>query len=322
VVSERAKGLGSLLGSRWLKLALSLVLLAILAYETDTVALRHAVLAADPVWFAVALAGNIFSQVVSAIRWGMLTKPVGFADSYRRLIGYYFSGMYLNLFAPSTVAGDIGRALFLAAGRRRALAFTTVLADRIIGLAALALIGALAIVLLPGLPLPQFTRWIAWVTPPFMFAGWMVLPKLAGRLLPVRHRWRRLVEKDLAPYWNDRRLLTRAMVVSAIFHLIQIGTQVALARALGLSVDVRFFLVFVPIVNILGMLPVSFSGLGVREAGYWYFLTMLGADPESAVALGLLGSLIVLITGLSGAPFFLFLRSGRSNEAGGGAPAS
>jgi hypothetical protein len=308
LVNGRTTGLASLLGSRWVKLALSIVLLAVLAYETDTVGLRRAVLAADPVWFWVALAGNIFSQVVSAIRWGLLTKPVGFADSYRRLVAYYFSGMYLNLFAPSTVAGDIGRALFLAAGRRRTLAFTTVIADRIIGLAALALIGALAIVFLPAVPLPDFARWIAWVTPPLMIAGWVQLPKLAARLLPARHRGRRLIETDLAPYWNDPGLLAGAMSVSAAFHLIQIGTQVALARALDLPVDARFFLVFVPIVNILGMLPVSFSGIGVREAGYWYFLTMLGADPESAVALGLLGSLIVLVTGLSGAPFFLLLR--------------
>jgi uncharacterized membrane protein YbhN (UPF0104 family) len=322
VVSERSSGLAALLGSRWLKLALSVVLLAVLAYETDTVALRRAVLAANPLWFLVALAGNLFSQVVSAVRWGLLTKPVGFADPHRRLVAYYFSGMYLNLFAPSTVAGDIGRALFLAAGRRRALALTTVIADRIIGLAALTLIGALAIAVLPGVPLPRFTRWIAWLTPPSMFAGWMVLPKLAARLLPPRHRWRRLVEKDLAPYWNDRALLIRTMSVSAVFHLIQIGTQVALARALGLAVDARFFLVFVPIVNILGMLPVSFSGIGVREAGYWYFLKQLGADAESAVALGLLGSLIVLVTGLSGAPFFLLLQGGKVRESGAGDPAA
>jgi uncharacterized membrane protein YbhN (UPF0104 family) len=223
--------------------------------------------------------------------------------------------MYLNLFAPSTVAGDIGRALFLAAGRRRALAFTTVLADRIIGLAALVLIGALATLSLPGLPLPGFTRWIAALTPPLIFVGWMMLPKLVKRLLPARNRWRRLVEKELAPYWNDRALLARTMIVSGFFHLIQIGSQVALARALGLSIGARFFLVFVPIVNILGMLPVSFSGIGVREAGYWYFLTQMGVDRESAIALGLLGSVIVLATGLSGAPFFLLLRSGARVEA-------
>jgi hypothetical protein len=298
----------SLLGSRWVKIALSAVLLSILAYETDTSALRRALLAANPLWFALAFGANVFSQVVSAVRWWLLTRPVGFADPYRRILAYYFSGMYLNLFAPSTVAGDIGRALFLAAGRRKALAFTTVVADRLIGLAALALIGALAIVALPQVPLPDSARWVAWLTPPLLLVGWLQLPRVAARLLPARHRWRRLVESELAPYWHDRALLTVTMVVSALFHLIQIGTQVALARALGLSVAATFFLVIVPIVNILGMLPVSFSGIGVREAGYWYFLTLLGIEAEPAVALGLLASLIVLLTGLTGAPFFLLLR--------------
>jgi len=105
------------------------------------------------------------------------------------------------------------------------------------------------------------------------------------------------------------------VVVSGFFHLIQIGSQVALARALGLPIDAGFFLVVVPIVNILAMLPVSFSGIGVREAAYLYFLTQLGVERESAIALGLLGSVIVLVTGLSGVPFFLLLRSGGKVEA-------
>lgn len=307
-MNGRESRLDALLGSRWVKLALSVGLLTVLARQTDIADLRRALLAANPIWFAIAFAGNVFSQAVSAVRWWLLTKPLGFADPYRRLFAYYFSGMYLNLFAPSTVAGDIGRALFLAAGRRRALAFTTVLADRVIGLAALALIGALAVILLPGVPLPPYARWIAWATPPMMVVGWLSPPKLVARLLPERNRWRRMVENDLAPYWNDHALLAGAMLVSGAFHLIQIGTQVALARALDLPIATSFFLVFVPIVNILGMLPISFSGIGVREAGYWYFLGLLGADPEKAVALGLLGSLIVLATGLCGAPFFLLLR--------------
>jgi hypothetical protein len=61
----------------------------------------------------------------------------------------------------------------------------------------------------------------------------------------------------------------------------------------------------VPIVNMAGMAPVSFSGIGVREGGYWYFLSVLGVDRETSIALGLLASAVVLANGLTGGMIFL-----------------
>jgi uncharacterized membrane protein YbhN (UPF0104 family) len=95
------------------------------------------------------------------------------------------------------------------------------------------------------------------------------------------------------------------MLVSFVFHTVQIVTQVALARALGLRIPWYFFFVFVPIVNVAGMAPVSFSGIGVREGGYWYFLSGLGIERETSIALGLLSSAVVLANGLTGGLVFL-----------------
>jgi uncharacterized membrane protein YbhN (UPF0104 family) len=132
---------------------------------------------------------------------------------------------------------------------------------------------------------------------------------LAVRLLPQKHRWRVLVERDLRPYRRDRRLLLLSFALAIVFHLVQIVSQVAVANALGLGIPWSFFLIFVPFVNVAGMLPISLSGVGVREAGYWYFLGLVGVDRERAIALGLLSSAIVVASGLLGAPAFLRTRS-------------
>src|SRR5262245_66494452 len=106
-------------------------------------------------WVAAAFLGFLASQVVSSIRWMMLARPLGFKEPFSYFFASYFTGMWMNLFAPSTVAGDIGRALYLAGGqKRRALAFTTVLADRGLGFVVLCWIGALATLLQPGYRLP------------------------------------------------------------------------------------------------------------------------------------------------------------------------
>src|SRR5262249_12272529 len=94
-----------------------------------------------------------------------------------------------------------------------------------------------------------------------------------------------------------------------VYHLIQTETQVALAWALGIHAPASFFLIFVPLVNILGMLPITFSGIGIREGGYVVALHSIGVDREFAVALGLLSSAVVLATGVVSALAFVVNRA-------------
>ena len=46
--------------------------------------------------------------------------------------------------------------------------------------------------------------------------------------------------------------------------------------------------VFVPLISLAGMIPVSVNGLGVREALYIFFFGRLGAPTEVSVSLALL----------------------------------
>ncbi|OFV88775.1 MAG: hypothetical protein A3J75_00295 [Acidobacteria bacterium RBG_16_68_9] len=294
------------LSSRWIKIFLSATLLVILFRHSDLGELSLVLARTQPGWAVAALVGYLFSQALCVRRWQLLAAPLGFTCSYARYFVYYFSGMYLNLFAPSTVAGDVGRALFLAAGQqRRALAMTTVLADRGIGFVALVWVGAAAVLLLPGDPVPRALYWSAVIAPPATAALWLLGSRVIVRFLAPHSWWRRLVERDLTPYWNDYHLLGQSFTLACVFHLVQIATQILAAGALGLQIPWTFFLIFVPIVNVAGMLPISLSGVGVREAGYWYFLSLIGVDREPAIALGLLSSAIVLASNVIGAPVFL-----------------
>ena len=303
--------------SRWFKLALSLGLLTLLLRKADVHAMRDALAAAAPGWVALALAALVGSQVMSAYRWALLAWAVGFTDPFVRICIYYFSGMYLNLFGPGTVAGDVGRVLFLAGGERRALALTTVVAHRAIGFVALAWITAAAILVLPDQPLPSAARWLAALAVPTICGGWLWGPRLVARLLPRTNNWRVLVERDLAPYWYDYRLLAISLGWATVTQLTQLGAQALVARSLGLNLPASFFLVVVPIIGAIGTLPFTLQGVGVREAGYWYYLARIGVSREAALAVGLLTSMVVIGSGLTGLPAFLMLRRppvGRRDE--------
>ncbi len=298
------------LASPWLKLVLSGAVLAVLLAEIDTGETRAALAAADWRWLALALAVNLASQTISAARWWLLTRAVGFEEPLRRVMAYYFSGMYLNVFGPGTVTGDVGRGLFLAAGQRRALALTTVVAHRLIGFMALILVVTLGVLSLRALPLPVEARWLAALAVPILLVAWVVGPRTLARLLPAGSRWRTLIDRDLAPYWRDRRLLVISLLLAATVHGLQISAQMAVAHALGLAPPWAYFWVIVPLINAAATLPVTFSGVGVREAGYLYALSWSGLTAAAAISVGLLSSAVVLLTGLCGLPAILLTRLG------------
>ena len=78
------------------------------------------------------------------------------------------------------------------------------------------------------------------------------------------------------------------------------------AKAVGMSVAVgpTALLAFFPAVLIAQVLPISISGLGVREGAFVLFLTPLGVPTQQAIALGLLLYLLNVAVSLLGAPAF------------------
>ena len=71
-------------------------------------------------------------------------------------------------------------------------------------------------------------------------------------------------------------------------------------------------LAFFPAVAIAQVLPISISGLGVREGLFALFLRPLGVPTAQAVALGILLYVLNLLVSLLGAPAFAV--GGRSRD--------
>jgi hypothetical protein len=208
--------------------------------------------------------------------------------------------MFFNLFGPSTIGGDVVRALYLGEGRRPGLAVNSVVFDRVSGLAVLMALGAAALVAFPGygLPWPLTAGIVAGGT--VLVVGWWLSPRVV-RLLPETNRLRRQVEDDLEPFWRDRRLLSRVALISLVFHLTQVGVQWILVRAAGATVPISYCLIYHPVISVMMALPVSVAGFGVREGGYLYFLTRINLDDSIAVTVGLLWFAMTLVGGLVGA---------------------
>jgi uncharacterized membrane protein YbhN (UPF0104 family) len=295
------------LSSCWFKIVVSLGLFGFLLYSTDTEALRKQLVAVRFDFLAAAFAGYVLSQALSAYKWQVLARPLGFLQPFRPFVVYYFVGGYLNLFAPSTVVGDIGRGLLLAAdGGNTGAALYSVVIDRVSGLVMLVWVSATGFLLFGSTILPPT---LCYGVAAVAFASllmWWVLPYILQ--FPFAHRpfIERIVEKLIVPYRENATTLGYACVISYVFHWFQLSLQVLLVYALNLPVPLWYLTLFIPLIHILSALPLSFAGLGVREGGYVAFLALVGVGKDQALAFGLLWSALVLGSGLVGGLVLLF----------------
>ena len=287
--------------SRWLKIGISLGLLSILVYSVDVVRFAQHLRGARLDYIAFAFIGYVFGQIVSAYKWRLLARPLGLAQPLRTFVVYYFAGMYLNLFAPSIVAGDVGRGFLLARGNAGlGTALQSVLADRVSGLVMLVWVSALGFLVFGPTVLPVELYYGTITAAGGTLLSWWGLPRLFSWMSSPQNVVWRSVERLIVPYQTHPKLVAWACGVAFLFHLFQLGLQGLVAHSIGLAVPFWYLMLFIPLVQIMSALPISFGGLGLREGGYVAFLALWGTRQDEAFAFGLLWSVLVLGANLIG----------------------
>jgi uncharacterized membrane protein YbhN (UPF0104 family) len=291
--------------ARWaVRIAVSLAIVVYILVDVDHGDLAGALARVRLGPFVGALLLYIAGQLMSSYKWWLLGTSVGLDRPLGDYARFYFIGMFFNLFGPSTLGGDVVRALYLADGRQPGLSFNSVVFDRASGLALLMAMGAVGLLLFPQYDFPWPLTAGVVVAGAVLVLGWWTCPHLV-RLLPEQNRIRRQVEDELAPFWRDRRMLLQISVVSIAFHLTQVTAQWVLARAAGAALPFSYCLIFHPMISVMTALPLSVGGFGVREGGYLYFLTRIDVDDSIAVTAGLLWFAVTALAGLLGGALFV-----------------
>ena len=289
-----------------LQVVVSAAAIVLIARRVDLRESAHIIATARIDYVAAALVLYLVGQVMSAYRWRLIGLSVRLHESFANYVRYYFIGMFFMFFGPSTLGGDLVRSLYLAeSAGGRARAFNSVIFDRLNGLVVLVAIGAVAFLLFPGYELPSLLFYATVAFGAGIFLAWCLAPLLVRLILPRTHRVRRFVENDLGPFWRDRTMLVHASAVSLVFHFVQIATQWIVARALGLDVPFRYICIFHPLVSALTAIPITISGIGLREGGYLLFLQRIGISQASAVAYSGLWFLVIVMSSVVGGLVFL-----------------
>ncbi len=304
----------------WLFLAkavVSLLLLTVLFWRIDRATFLQSLRTLSP-GLLVGCAGlYILGYVVSSVRWRGLLLAEGVDLSLARLILIYFQGSFFNLFLPTLIGGDIVRGVSmyrLTGGHPASLA--SILVDRLTGFAALIGIAvAAAAAAYAVIPDPQAAGMVLGVAAAF---GLLVAVLMNARLmggaagllrLAALGRFEAKLEglvDAVHRYRTHRRALVVALGYSLFIQALVIVTYYLVGRGLGLTVPLRYFFVYVPLITVVAMLPVSVAGLGIREGSVVYFFGRLGVDAATALSMSLVWfALSVIVSALGGFAFLV-----------------
>jgi uncharacterized membrane protein YbhN (UPF0104 family) len=123
---------------------------------------------------------------------------------------------------------------------------------------------------------------------------------------------------SLMGYKIKKKILVKALILSLIIQAVSIMEVYLLSIAIGLSVPIIYFFIFVPIINAVSAIPVSISGLGVREAGFAalfnMFFLQLGVTSDHAVSLSLLIFAVMILVNLIGGIEYVRIRKLHENK--------
>jgi uncharacterized membrane protein YbhN (UPF0104 family) len=255
-------------------------------------------------YFVATVAIYVAGQVMSAWRWQLLAAVVGVRARFRDFLGYYFVGLFTNLFVPGLLGGDALRAVYLGRRTHRlGEAAASVVADRGTGLIALFWLAALMALLIPSALAPPIIKAIV-LTGAAALAIVLLAP-LAAMMLPHLPRLLRRGLGVVRPYLHRPLSMLPGFSLSFLLQISLGLAQWILARGLGLPQPLAVFLLCVPVANVAAGLPVTLNGLGVRETAYLVLFGMAGMARDDAIALGLLWFAASMLGGLTGAIAFV-----------------
>jgi len=294
-----------------LKIGLSVGLLALLLTQIGIGDAMGAIREMDLGAFAMAFLLFQLGILIRAYRWQGLLDAVQLQVPLGRLVVLYYVGGFFNTFLPTGVGGDVVRIYELSRDSQRTPeSVGTVFVDRLSGLVVLFGLALAALPFSGGLITTELKLVTLAIAGGGILAAWLLFQqswadRLLG-LLPFGDRLRgKVMDLYQAVHACGTGAMGRALGVSLLFNLILISHVAVLAMGLDIQVSLWYYLLFVPLVSFSLVLPISISGLGVRETTFVLLFGQAGVDQPQALALSLAFYGVTVATGLVGGVVYI-----------------
>ena len=277
---------------------------------------------ADWGWLGIGVGIFFLCTVLATARWQILLAVQGIRLTWLRAWQLFMIGMFFNLFMLGSTGGDVVK-MFLTmreARENKAAALLSVFMDRVIGM--LALIFLSVGFLYFRYDLLSHTKGSSALLSVLLWLLAAALAIIVGMFVASGFGW-----VHYLPKWTPLR--GRIVEVSAACHLYAKGWRLTIwALLISFPLFGLFFTTFycaaqaftdqiglvdmfsvMPIVAVITAIPISVSGIGVRESLFVSLLAPFGITAAVATLISVAGFLINTVGSLAGGLVFLFYSS-------------
>ena len=224
-----------------------------------------------------------------------------------------FLGLFFNVVVPGTVGGDLVKAYYVSKHTsNKGAVLVSVLVDRVLGVTELALLAGVMMLVVwaagrasyETIRLPLVTVTVALAS--VFFTMLFVLSERFRRIFRLQRFYRHMriarhleaMGKAAVVYRVRIWGLFHAIVISFAAHLAWVASIALIGLSLELDVPFYSYFLYVPLIYIIGAVPLTPGGIGLIER---FYLLFFAANPSEVMALALLARLIPVFWGLPGA---------------------
>ena len=275
--------------------------------------------------FAIATMGAIL--FLGILRWHMILKVHGLALPLGRTTEISLIAHFFNSFLLGSVGGDLFKAYYAAreTHHKKVEAVVTVAVDRVIGL--FSMLALACVLLLPNIDflLIADKRLIAviWIVIAMTAAcsGFIVISFWGGvtKTFPRAREWMRKLPKGaelersieaFREFGRDKTFFLRVLPVSLAANGLCVVLVMFLVWGFGLTAPIDALALAVLVATCISSLPITPSGLGVRENLYVMFLAAapIGIGPAEGLLISLVGYSTSLFWSMIGGLVYLVVR--------------
>lgn len=254
-------------------------------------------------------------HLLTSLRWHVLLRALDIGMSQARTFTINMVGAFYNAFMPGTTGGDVIKAYYVAKHTPlRTRAVISVLVDRAIGLYALIVIGGTMAFHQRHIPDCRRVAIVAGLILAATGVGLVVfyvpaLRKLSGlnyllARLPMQVQVRKAVEA-MEIYRRRPMRVALAFLLAFPVHFASILSATFAGKALGLPLHDMYYWAVVPVIALVGAIPISPQGAGVMEFFAVQLTRAQGVTISQAFALTMSIRLVQMLWNLAAGLFVL-----------------
>lgn len=298
-----------------LKAFVSLVFLAWIARALDPESIASTFRDASLGWLLLAALCISVQIFVMSWRWQAISSRIGIYLPWREATLWMYVGQFLNGALPTSIGGDAFRVwLMHNAGADLAAAVRSVLIERVSGVVVLGIMVSLAVPWIWSISSSKNIATGLAFTGPVLF-GLTVLLAKGVAVIPafLETRFGRYLSPLSA---KGAKKVLSVQIICLAFMASTFGFAGAYFICLGVGIQISFpaTIALVGGAVLISVLPISFGGWGVREAGMVALMGNTGIDPSKAVSMSLLWGVLPLALSLPVFVWWIASGEGKNGE--------